>query len=200
MSRGHLHDGAPAPLPLRAGTTSGAAAAGGATLLTPLAAVEEWLADTGFLEEVLAGIEDGMVPGTPEEAFNHVLAEAEANLATVRSPLDAEMWGSEMLGVLTSSGFDLCAAEDFVAEAIVPMAEDAGTPTALAMLVVLSGIGGPRLSGVAAGARRRGPAADLSVRRTRPMAAVRPQPSAGAQQRRLPHHAVALSDHHRLGL
>src|SRR5947208_16948428 len=68
MSRGHLHDGAPAPLPLRAGTAPGAAAAGGATLLTPLAAVEEWLADSGFLDEVLAGIEDGMLPGTPEEA------------------------------------------------------------------------------------------------------------------------------------
>jgi len=124
-------------------------------LMAPFATVEDGLFESGLLDELLAGIKAGTLPTTAEDAFSDVLAEAEANLAAVRSPLDAELWGTEMLGILTSSGFDLPATEDFVAEAIVPMAEEAGTPTALAMLVVLSGIGGPSLSGAAAGARRR---------------------------------------------
>jgi hypothetical protein len=145
---------APAQVSLRVGTPATRATVG-ATLPASPAAVEDWLAESGLLDELLAGLEQGTLASAAEEAFSNVLAEAEAYLATVRSALDAEMWGSEMLGIVTSSGFDLSAAEDFVADAIVPMAEEAGTPPALAMLVVLGGIAGPRLSSTAAVSRRR---------------------------------------------
>jgi hypothetical protein len=93
--------------------------------------------------------------GTFEDVCSVVLAEAESYLAKVRSPLDAEMWGSEMLGMLTSSGEDLPGAESFVAETVVSVLEQAGTAAALAVLVVLSGISGPAMSSAAARARQR---------------------------------------------
>ncbi len=116
--------------------------------------LEDWLAEWGVLEQVDFAGAQGVLP-TPEEAFGEVLAGAEAILATVRSPLDAEMWGSEMLGILALPPLPPAAAEDLVAEAIVPMAETAATPTALAMLIVLGSLGGPRLSGAATAARQR---------------------------------------------
>jgi len=119
-----------------------------------LAELEGYLTESGFLDE-LCSVAEGMLPGTPEEAFSEILAEAEANLASVSSPLDAELWGSEMLAIAGLGGIDLAAAEDLVTEAIVPMAESAGTEPALAMLVVMAHVGGPRLATAAQAARLR---------------------------------------------
>lgn len=126
------------------------------TLLDSLpASLEEMAAlveAPGLLEELLAA---GVLPGTPEEAFEEVLSEAEVNLASVAGELDAEMWGSEMLGAFDLSGLSQAAVEEMLGEVIVPMAEAAGTPTALALVTVLAALGRSRLAKAASDARGR---------------------------------------------
>jgi hypothetical protein len=72
----------------------------------------------------------------PADAFAAVLMEARVVLADIASPLHAELWGSDILAALGGS----TAAAD-----LVPAAEAAGTPAALALLRALSAVGSPGL-------------------------------------------------------
>ena len=86
---------------------------------------------------------------SPADTFAAVLTEARLVLAEVENPLDAELWGSDIVAAL-SSGVDEAdelagdqggdQAAD-LADAIVSAAEGAATPEALATLIVLGAIG-----------------------------------------------------------
>lgn len=85
-------------------------------------------------------IEELFAPIAPAAAFGVVLSEAQDVLTAVREPVDAELWGSDTLGALTRS-----ASEEEVTAGLVPAAEHAATPGALALLRVLSSLGSAEL-------------------------------------------------------
>jgi hypothetical protein len=84
---------------------------------------------------------------SPADTLAAVLTEARMVLAEVDSPLDAELWGSDIVAALGSRSDQ--------AEAIVAAAERAGTPEALATLRVLGAVGSPQLRAVASAAADR---------------------------------------------
>ena len=59
-------------------------------------------------------------------------------LGEIASPLEAELWGSDILAALGGM-------HSPAAQAIVPAAERSGSPEALAILRVLSALGWPEL-------------------------------------------------------
>jgi hypothetical protein len=85
---------------------------------------------------------------SPDDAFAAVLTEARMVLAEIASPLEAELWGSDILAALGG-------AQSTAAQATVPAAERSGTPEALAILRVLSVLGWPDLRTSAAQAAGR---------------------------------------------
>jgi hypothetical protein len=80
---------------------------------------------------------------SPADTVAAVLTEARMVLAEVDSPLDAELWGSDILAALGSAD---------QADELVSAAERSGTPEALATLRVLGAVGSAQLSAVAAAA------------------------------------------------
>jgi hypothetical protein len=85
---------------------------------------------------------------SPADALAAVLTEARMVLAEVENPLDAELWGSDIVAALTSDGDQADEADDQAgdaaegrAAAIVSAAEKAATPEALATLIVLGAVG-----------------------------------------------------------
>ncbi|MGH3245392.1 MAG: hypothetical protein ACRDOI_04150 [Trebonia sp.] len=97
-------------------------------------------------------------PLPPTQAASVVLSEARQVLAHVSQPIDAELWGSDMIGALSrrSAGGDERA--DVLAElavSLVPAAEKDGSPEALALLRVLGAIGSPELKSAATEAAER---------------------------------------------
>jgi hypothetical protein len=58
---------------------------------------------------------------SPDDAFAAVLTEARMVLAEIASPLEAELWGSDILAALGG-------AQSTAAQAMVPAAERSGTP------------------------------------------------------------------------
>jgi len=101
-------------------------------------------------------IADLFAPIEPSRAFGVVLSEAQEVLAHVRKPVDAELWGSDMIGALSASAADT---DDDVmtdlATSLVPAAEQAATPEALALLRVFEALGSPGLRTSAAQAAER---------------------------------------------
>jgi hypothetical protein len=103
-------------------------------------------------------------PLRPAQASDVVLSEARQVLPGVRQPIDAELWGSDMIGALgsqpagpgaagsTTDGADVMAE---LAISLVPAAEQAATPEALALLRVLAAIGAPGLRDAAIAAAGR---------------------------------------------
>jgi hypothetical protein len=84
---------------------------------------------------------------SPADTLAAVLTEARMVLAEVDSPLEAELWGSDIVAALGSRSDQ--------AEALVAAAEQAGTAEALATLRVLAAVGTPQLRAAAsAGADR----------------------------------------------
>jgi len=84
---------------------------------------------------------------SPDDAFAAVLTEARMVLGEISSPLQAELWGSDILAALGGT-------RSTAARAMVPAAERTGTPEALAILRVLAAVGVPDLqvpAGEAAG-------------------------------------------------
>jgi hypothetical protein len=75
---------------------------------------------------------------SPAEAFAAVLTEARMVLGEFGSPLDAELWGSDILAALGGPMSD-------AATAIVPAAEATGGAEALAVLRVIAAVGWPEL-------------------------------------------------------
>jgi hypothetical protein len=94
-------------------------------------------------------------PLRPAQASDVVLNEARQVLSHVQRPIDAELWGSDMIGALAGAGpFD----KDFMAEltgSLVPAVERKATPEALGVLRVLGAIGSPELKVAATEAAER---------------------------------------------
>jgi hypothetical protein len=83
---------------------------------------------------------------SPADTVAAVLTEARMVLAEVDGPLDAELWGSDIVAAIGSGS---------QAEAIVAAAERAGSPEALATLRVLGAVGSPQLRDAASAAAGR---------------------------------------------
>jgi hypothetical protein len=97
------------------------------------------LSDDFELEAVFA-------EASPSDTLAAVLTEARMVLAEVDNPLDAELWGSDIVAAIGSAG---------QADAIVAAAEDRGTPEALATLRVLGAVGPSQLRAAASAAAGR---------------------------------------------
>jgi hypothetical protein len=100
-------------------------------------------------------INELFAPLVPAQAFGVVLSEAQEVLRHVREPIDAELWGSDMIGALSRSATDEAAAMRDLASVLVPAAEAAGTPESLALLRIFAAIGSPSLRAAAAEAADR---------------------------------------------
>jgi hypothetical protein len=110
-------------------------------------------------------------PLRPAHASGVVLSEAREVLAAIRRPIDAELWGSDMIGALCQEpagvGGPVVAVdgEDVMADlatSLVPAAEKDATAEALGLLRVLVALGSPALGDAAAAAAGRLTAAGLS--------------------------------------
>ncbi len=89
------------------------------------------------------------------QASDVVLREAREVLAHVHNPVDAELWGSDMIGALSGGGAGGTDVMTELAASLVPAAEESATPEALALLRILAAIGSPALRTAAAEAAER---------------------------------------------
>jgi hypothetical protein len=96
-------------------------------------------------------------PLRPAQASDVVLNEARQVLIHVRQPIDAELWGSDMIGALGghASGSDDAGVMAELVTSLVPAAEKDATPTALALLRILGAIGTDALKTAATEAAER---------------------------------------------
>jgi len=102
-----------------------------------------------------ADIAELFAPIEPSKAFGVVLREAQDVLSHIHGPVDAELWGSDMIGALASGAAGAPEVMAVLATAIVPAAEESGTPEALALLRIFGAIGSAELRSVAAEAAGR---------------------------------------------
>jgi hypothetical protein len=114
------------------------------------------------MDEAEPDINELFAPLVPAQAFGVVLSEAQEVLRHVREPIDAELWGSDMIGALSRSAPDESAAMQDLTAALVPAAETLATPESLALLRIFAAIGAPSLRAAAAQAADR--VAALGVR------------------------------------
>ena len=84
-------------------------------------------------------------PLRPAQASDVVLREAREVLAHVDNPIDAELWGSDMIGALSGGGTEGADVMTELTASLVPAAEESATPEALALLRILAAIGTPVL-------------------------------------------------------
>jgi hypothetical protein len=89
------------------------------------------------------------------QAAGVVLSEARQVLAQLRQPIDAELWGSDMIGALGGHAAGYAAVMTELTESLVPAAEHSAAPEALALLRVLGALGTPELSAAARAAAER---------------------------------------------
>jgi hypothetical protein len=96
-------------------------------------------------------------PLAPARASAVVLSEARQVLPHIHQPIDAELWGSDMIGALSrhATGGDDSRVMAEIAASLVPAAERDATPEALALLRILGAIGSPELRAAAAEAADR---------------------------------------------
>ena len=94
-------------------------------------------------------------PLRPAQASDVVLSEARQVLSHVQQPIDAELWGSDMIGALSGGGPDGTEVMTELASSLVPAVEMKATPEALALLRVLGAIGSPELKAAATEAAER---------------------------------------------
>jgi hypothetical protein len=104
-----------------------------------------------------AEIAELFAPLRPAQAAHVVLSEARQVLAHVSQPIDAELWGSDMIGALGrhSAGGDREEVMAELASSLVPAAEQDASPEALALLRVLGALGTPVLKTAATEAAKR---------------------------------------------
>lgn len=93
-------------------------------------------------------------PIEPSQALGVVLSEAQEVLTHVKEPVDAELWGSDMLGALSAAGGESAVMSE-LATSLVPAAEETATPEALALLRILGAIGSAELRSAATAAAER---------------------------------------------
>ena len=94
-------------------------------------------------------------PVAVEETFDGVLTEARQVLAGLDDPVDAELWGSDLIGALASSAASHASLMSMLTGSLVPAAETASTPEALALLRVFAAVGSPALRAAAGQAAAR---------------------------------------------
>jgi hypothetical protein len=94
-------------------------------------------------------------PIAVEDTFAGVLAEAGDILGQVNDPVDAELWGSDLIGALASSAAGPASLLDALTGSLVPAAEAASTPGSLALLRVFAAVGAPAVRTAAAQAAAR---------------------------------------------
>jgi hypothetical protein len=96
---------------------------------------------------------DLFAPVDVTDAVQGVLDEARAALVHLNDPVDAELWGSDVIGAMSSAGEP--AAMEALASTLVPAAERDPSPEVLAMLRVFATIGSADLREAAAAAATR---------------------------------------------
>jgi hypothetical protein len=101
-------------------------------------------------------------PVAVEETFAGVLTEAGQVLGQLEDPVDAELWGSDLIGALASSAAGPSSLTNTLTGSLIPAAEAASTPAALALLRVLAAVGSPPLRAAAAAAAGRLAAANVT--------------------------------------
>jgi hypothetical protein len=94
-------------------------------------------------------------PVAVEETFAGVLAEASDVLGRLDDPVDAELWGSDLIGALASSASGQASLVTSLTGSLVPAAEAASTPGSLALLRVFAAVGSPPLRAAAGQAAAR---------------------------------------------
>jgi len=94
-------------------------------------------------------------PLRPAQASDVVLSEARDVLSHVQRPIDAELWGSDMIGALSGDGLDGTDVMKELTGSLVPAAEKQATPEALGLLRVLGAIGSSGLKTAATEAAER---------------------------------------------
>jgi hypothetical protein len=94
-------------------------------------------------------------PVAVEETFAGVLVEARDVLGQLDDPVDAELWVSDLIGALASSAAGPASLMNTLTGSLVPAAEAAATPEALALLRVLTAVGSPALRAAAGQAAAR---------------------------------------------
>jgi len=101
-------------------------------------------------------------PVAVEETFAGVLTEARQVLGQLDDPVDAELWGSDLIGALASSAAGQASLMQTLTGSLVPAAEAASTPEALALLRVFAAVGSPALRAAAGQAAARIRAHDVA--------------------------------------
>jgi hypothetical protein len=94
-------------------------------------------------------------PVAVEETFAGVLTEATSVLGRIDDPVDAELWGSDLIGALAASAVSQASLMDALTGSLVPAAEAASTPESLALLRVFAAVGSPGLRAAASQAAAR---------------------------------------------
>jgi len=94
-------------------------------------------------------------PVAVEATFAGVLTEANAILGQIDDPVDAELWGSDLIGALAASAAGQGSLTRALTESLVPAAEAACAPESLALLRVLAALGAPGLRAAAGQAAAR---------------------------------------------
>ena len=94
-------------------------------------------------------------PVAVEETFAGVLTEATSILGQIDDPVDAELWGSDLIGALAASAVSQASLMDVLTGSLVPVAEAASTPESLALLRVFAAVGSPGLRAAAGQAAAR---------------------------------------------
>src|SRR5579859_1901964 len=100
-------------------------------------------------------IDELFAPLRPAQASDVVLSEAREVLSHVRQPVDAELWGSDMIGALSGAKAGEADVMKELASSLVPAVEMKATPEALGLLRVLGAIGSPELQAAATQAAER---------------------------------------------
>jgi hypothetical protein len=88
-------------------------------------------------------------PVAVEDTVAGVLSEAAGILSQIDDPVDAELWGSDLIGALASSAAGQASLMDTLAGSLVPAAEAASTPESLALLRVFAALGSSGLRSAA---------------------------------------------------
>jgi hypothetical protein len=101
-------------------------------------------------------------PVAVAETFDGVLGEARDVLGQLDDPVDAELWGSDLIGALASSTVGQASLMNALTGSLVPAAEAASTPEALALLRVFAAVGSPALRAAAGQAAARIRARDVA--------------------------------------
>jgi hypothetical protein len=88
-------------------------------------------------------------PVAVEDTVAGVLSEAAGILSQIEDPVDAELWGSDLIGALASSAAGPASLMDTLAGSLIPAAEAASTPESLALLRVFAALGSSGLRSAA---------------------------------------------------